>query len=203
MADGVTTLAPVYVGPTTPGLISLSDPSWGEIILAGQTSPGIAEVQRPTRPYNWDVKGGKGANGALVTAVGKHPAKFSVIFTVWTDFQMQAWEDFSQLLVSDPTKGVIPALSIYHPALADPSVAISSVVVEEVGGWEGLKGGIRRRTIKFLEYAPPPPVSAVSTPLGTTTALPSADISQDPGVASALAKRDAALADLAAASETP
>lgn len=60
------------------------------------------------------------------------------------------------------TAAPIKAISLWHPSFA--STKVLNVVTEDIGPLIHKGRGIFEITFSFLEYRPPPPVSAVSTP---------------------------------------
>lgn len=152
----------------------LSNPgAWNVLVVAGVTSPGYCVVKEHSRKNEWDIKKGKGAKGATITFVQRPPAQFSVEFYAgYVDASgaggadhFAAWDVFQLLLRFDPTKKTPNAIDVYHPALAD--LEITSVVTEDIGGWEDVGDKLFRRTVKLLEYAPPPAKSATGSPTGS------------------------------------
>ncbi len=63
--------------------------AWDIVSLLGEDAPGLAHVSEPSRDYEWDVKVGRGTNGATTTFIGFQPAKFSVKWEIWTASQMR------------------------------------------------------------------------------------------------------------------
>lgn len=152
----------------------ISNPSaWNTTVIAGIASPGYCTVKEHDRRNEWDIKKGKGVKGATITYVQRPPAQFSVdYYAGYYDASgaggadhFAAWDAFQPLLRYDPTKKTPQAIDIYHPALAD--VEIASVVTESIGGWEHVGDFLFRRTVKFLEYFPPPAKSATGSPSGS------------------------------------
>jgi hypothetical protein len=161
------------------GLDPVSNPeSWFVVTIAGVASPGICLVTGFKRSAEWDVKKGKGTVGATITYVSKPPAKGSIEFQAWLPRHWDDWDDFLPLFQYDPTKKAVQAVDIFHPALAD--VGIVSVVTEDIGAWEHKGQGLYSRTVSFLEYAPPPAASAVSTPAGAKADTPAASAGTPP-----------------------
>lgn len=139
--------------------------SWDYITLGGINSPGLAKVGDVKRAYDYDVKKGKGSVGATVTFVQKPPVKFSIVFYLWERNHFTEWDTFRENLKYDPTKKAVSALEIYHPSLAD--VDIHSVVTVSLGGIKHEGNAMYSIAVEFLEYFPPSPKSAVSTPSGS------------------------------------
>lgn len=124
--------------------------------------PGYCEVGEFKRAHEWDVKKGKGTIGGTVTFVGRPPAKGKITFWMWLPSHFVAWDTLRPLLKYDPTKASVQAVDIYHPSLAD--VDINSVVTESIGNVVHQGKQMYSVEVEFLEYFPPPKVSAVSTP---------------------------------------
>lgn len=177
--------------------------AYDKITLAGVDSPGIARIGDVKRNWEWDVKAGRGASGGVTTFVGRKPAQFSVRFEAWLREHFIAWKTFIQLFKYDAklirvnldTGGVsgIKAVNIYHPALSD--LDITACTTESIGGWVHEGKGLWVRNVEFLEYLPPPPLPAISTPAGATDVDPAFPV--DPKIAelsNQLAKQDAQIA---------
>lgn len=165
---------------------------WDRIEIAGVASPGICDVGKCKRHNVWDVKRGKGVQGATTTYQGIEPATFEVTFTLWRDPQVtspndpddfQEWEDFVPLLKYDPSKKTIQPVDIYHPSLIP--IGIIRVLTEDVGNIVAVKpkgSGEYEVEVRFLEYLPPPPVDVSSTPAGSRTTIkkPGSDPAAEP-----------------------
>ena len=155
----------------------IDDPqAWDSVIIAGRQSPGLAQIGEVSREYEWDVKVGKGAFGSTTTFTGRVPAKFSVTFTLWTQQHFSAWEDFVERLKYNPAKikinpetlwvsGVSP-VDIFHPTLV--LIDVNAVVIQKINSLVHKGRGVYTASIDFLEYYPPPRLSVVATPAGST-----------------------------------
>jgi hypothetical protein len=144
--------------------------AWDVIVIAGQQAPGILLMPGGIefkRGFAWDQKKGKGTLGATITFVGQPLAKGHIKLVFWTAAHFVAWSQFVPLLKYDPTKITPQAVDIYHPSLAD--VNITSVVIEEIGIPEPQIDKRYIVELHFIEYQPPPAISAVDTP--TTSAV--------------------------------
>lgn len=139
--------------------------AWDKIQIGGVDSPGTCTVSEFKRAHEFDVKKGKGTYGATITFVGRPPAKGTVKFSLWAQDHFQEWKEFRKLLKYDPTKTTVTAIDIAHPSLRD--IDITSVVTESIGNITPEGKGMYSCTVEFLEYFPPPPKSAVSTPAGS------------------------------------
>ena len=177
---------------------------WDFCTVGGVRSPGIIPkkgISGLDRVNKWDVKEGKGTKGATTTYVGRPPIPFSIKFWLWTSAHFQAWDAFASVLRYDPSKtSPGEAVSFFHPAAADPSIGVSSVVVTKIGGiTEEDDHGLYSRTVDFLEYAPAAQEAAVSTPAGSKYTTGRGDPNAAPGTQPdpaivALQKQAAALA---------
>lgn len=146
------------------------------ITIAGKVSPGKIEISDPTRSYSWDIKVGKGAFGSTTTFTGRVPAEFSVTFTLWKKDHFDAWEAFVEKLRYNPTKirynpetlwvSGVDAVDIFHPILVN--LEIYSVVVKKITGLTHKGKGVWQAKIDFLEWFPPPKLSVIATPVGST-----------------------------------
>lgn len=141
--------------------------AWDVIRVGGVDSPGVCTVTGFVRKHEWDKKKGKGAAGETITFVQLPAADGKVKFQLWTRQHFVDWATFRLQLKYDPTKKAPQPVDIYYPALAD--IEIHSVVTENIGAIEHEGGNLYSITVDFLEYRPPPPASAVTTPTGSKT----------------------------------
>ena len=151
--------------------------AYDAIFIGNQISPGVCRVSKTKRGHQWDIKRGKGALGSTLSYQGIEPSKFSIEFDLWQEpaaFNAQGitadfdlWDRFITLFRYDPTKKTIQAIEIYHPSLAQ--IGIHSVVVESVGNLikKSPESMIWTAEVEFIEYLPPPAVTAVATPAGS------------------------------------
>jgi hypothetical protein len=156
----------------------IANPEWWDVITIGDTvSPGLCEVGEFTRRHEWDTKKGKGTFGSTITFTGRPPAKGSIKFFLWDNGTLgsgrnhfEEWDAFLPLLKYDPTKQSVQAVQIFHPSL--DAIDVHQAVTESIGNVVnegGLGSGLYSITVEFLEFFPPPPVSAVSTPTRADT----------------------------------
>jgi hypothetical protein len=148
---------------------------WDVIQIGGTTNPGICQVGEFKRGFEWDVKKGKGTLGATITFTGRPPAKGSIKFLLWEAQHFVDWDAFLPQFKYSPTKQAVQAVTVYHPSLA--AIDLSQVVTESIGNPIHEGGGLFSITVEFLEYFPPPSVSATSTP---TMAQPNTDPAANP-----------------------
>jgi hypothetical protein len=105
---------------------------WDTIQIGGVRCPGIFKfTDVPKRSYEWDKKKGKGTKGETKTFVQMPASEGKGKFYLWRDEHFVAWESFRGLLRYDPSKTVVTAIEIYHPACAD--IELHSVVTEYLG----------------------------------------------------------------------
>ena len=160
--------APLVTGTlATPGVLAnidpISNPEWWHFIVVGGikiTTP--CELDGFARVNGWDVKKGKGADGATETALGKEPSKGKIKFFLWTAQHFLDWSTQYALFKYDGTKKNVEAIDIWHPALA--AVEINAFVTEEITPPMHAGLGLYTITVSLLEFLPAPPKSAVSTP---------------------------------------
>lgn len=135
-------------------------------MLGNVKSPGRCTIVHPGSPRNWDVRQGYGFSGAFVVYTGDGLAKFDVLIDIWDDSQWADWDRFAKLCLAKPPVGTKPkALDIDHPLLALEPWKITSVVVEDVGGFEQDENGLWTCAISFLQYRAPKP--ALGKPLAS------------------------------------
>lgn len=168
-----------------------SPESWDAIVVGGQASPGLCHIEEVHRPYGWDVKKGKGADGATLTHTGRQLAKWKTRHQLWTPVHFIDWSTWSQALKYEPTKGQpVLALDVFHPALV--AVDVSVAIVVNLGAPLHKGKGLYEAVVEWLEYRPPPPAKATATP----TSSPNADLPGKPGQTSQIDQLNARLASL-------
>lgn len=91
----------VYLDPIT------HPDAWQRLAFptAQLVTPGLAIVGKWTRDNEYDVKAGKGTQGATETLKQQPPAKGTITFKAWTPEHFAAWNAILDLLKFDPTKG--------------------------------------------------------------------------------------------------
>lgn len=143
---------------------------WDFVIVGAVRTPGIAIVHEFKRKHEFDVKKSKGVYGATITFVGRPPATGRIELQLWQSQHFSDLQDFIPNLKYDPTKSTVQAVDIYYPSL--DLIDIRSVVCESIGNITHKGQKLYGVEIELLEYFPPPPVSAVSTP---STSIPDND----------------------------
>lgn len=173
-------LGSVFLNPisTSPGNPQVHP--WSYITVAGRRSPGAIPVDGITgfeREFGWDVKEGKGTQGATLTLQGAPLSKGSITFQLWTSEHFVEWRSFVlESLKYNPKNVNKQALSIYHPSLAD--IDINAVVTAKISPIRGTPSRLYVVTVDFIEWMAPPKKSIVKTPPGATAN----DNSKSPGI---------------------
>lgn len=135
------------------------------VILAGQRTPGIAEVQGFHSPRQWDERKGYGLSGATLRYRGIGLAKGKLIIRLTTEQDWADWHDFAPVVKRPPVGERAHALDISHPLLEQ--LDIRAVVVEDVGQPTQDDRGTWTIVIELKEYRKP--VVQLSTPDGAAT----------------------------------
>ena len=141
---------------------------WDYIECAGIVSPGVIPkggISGFKRKYNFDPKNGYGLYGSILTFAFRPAAEGSIRIWTWTSDQYDSMGGFLQVLEYDPTKAKVQAIDIFHPALA--TLGIRRVVTTGIGAPKHMGGMKYEWELDFIEFRPPPPISAVSTPVQT------------------------------------
>lgn len=145
---------------------------WMSFKLNGVTSPGtiaLGGMKGFKRGTGWDIKKGKGTQGATLTLVTMPPLKGSITLNLITDDDFTAMLAFAvDVLGISPTQQQAEGLNIYHPAFEYIVPPLTKVVVEDWTIPEEV-GGKRKYqvVINLLEWQKPPPASVVSTVSGS------------------------------------
>lgn len=141
---------------------------WDYIECAGIISPGVIPrggVQGFSRRYNFDPKNGYGLYGSILTFALRPAATGSFRIWTWTSDQYDSMGNFLSVLEYDPTKAKVQAIDIFHPSLA--TIGIRRVVTTEISPPRHMGGKKYEWVLSFIEFRPPPKISAVSTPVAT------------------------------------
>jgi len=153
------------------------------VILGGLQTPGRAVVKGFGSPRMWDKRKGYGTSGATLVYTGDDLSKGSIVVTIWTGDQYEAWLSFAGQVLVKPPKGARPkALPIEYPTINAPPISITAVVVEDVTPFEQDEQGEWTCEIKLEQYRAPMP--ALGKPNGaippakktTPTAQDAADV---------------------------
>lgn len=137
------------------------------ILLEGDPSPGYAELT-PDAKRNLQIMSGRGWNDSIVRFVGFDTQEFDVVLHLQGDDDWLAWHKWKHHLAKrldndTVSKAVAKAMPIWHPFLADPVIAIKSVLVKNVSyarrvGDEGFWDititfvGFRKPKVAYAKY---------------------------------------------------
>lgn len=126
------------------------------VILAGETSPGICEVDAGVQKRDYDERRGPALSGARLVYRGTKLVRFTLRIKLYTVADWDGWNAWSRL-VERPPDGTRPgALDIEHPQLE--ALGVTSCVIEELGQAKRTSDdGEWTIEIKCIEHRPPAP----------------------------------------------
>ena len=133
------------------------------VVVAGEKTPGIAEITGAAVPFKYDERKGYGLSGAYSVFRGRQLAKPTLTIRLYSDDDWDGWEAFLPTVRTPPNARRPRALEIQHPILEDQG--ITAVTVTELGQPEQTGDGEWTIVIKLLEYRRPR--RALATPDGT------------------------------------
>jgi hypothetical protein len=127
------------------------------ILLAGQKSPGVADVTGASSPREWEERKGYGMSGAWSLFMRRNLARFSVTLRLYTTEDWAAWDEWKQLVDQLPKRRTSAKfdtgfMEITHPLLAD--LDIRAVGVGERMQAVQTGDGEWSIEIKFIEWRP-------------------------------------------------
>lgn len=154
------------------------------VVIAGQRTPGIAEISGADVPFKYDKRKGYGLSGAYSVFRGRELAEPTLTIRLYTDEDWDDWADFLPTVRTPPNARRPRALEIQHPILEDQG--ITAVTVTKLGQPMQTADGEWTITISLLEYRRP------------RLALAAPDGSEDGAGASAIDQLNAQNAALAA-----
>lgn len=137
-------------------------------LLAGERSPGIAEVASAPSPRELTERRGYGTSGASVVFRGIKLVPIKITIKLYTVEDWAAWREFLPLLARPPLGRRAQAMDIWHPILEDQGVR--SVLVKEVGSPTQTGDGEWSISIDMIEWRRPQP--ALSAPAGSASSDP-------------------------------
>lgn len=123
------------------------------IELAGERSPGLADVVGIRAPIQWDDRRGYGLSGATTVYRGFGLATWSVRIRLYSESDWEAWESFSRLLARPAAGERAQALDIVHPLL--DALGIASCVIVDPGAPEQSDDGVWTVDVKMKEFRRP------------------------------------------------
>ena len=142
------------------------------ITLAGQKSPGLADVVGASDARKWDEREGFGLSGSFSVFRGRSLAKFSVMLRLYSEEDWEDWHAWKKLVQKLPTRRGggkdSGTLDIWHPLLED--LDIKAVGVAEILQPVQTDHGEWTIEIKFIEFRQPKvtlakPEGAAATPV--------------------------------------
>ncbi len=127
--------------------------------VAGQRSPGVAELQGVTLSRTIDERKGFGLMGATTVVKGQKLARFSASVRLFEVAHFEAWQTFVDTLRRfNPRNDRMRGFTFSHPQT--DQLGISAVVVEEIGAPTQTGDGEWTAVIKFVEHRRPRPMLA-------------------------------------------
>lgn len=105
------------------------------VIIAGRTSPGLAEISGAGSPRNWEERKGYGYGGAFVVFRGIKLAAFTVTFKLTTEEHFEEWESFVEILKRPPH--VTPASTRVRGAATGSNASAQAGAGSSVGAATG------------------------------------------------------------------
>jgi hypothetical protein len=160
--------------------------AWHKFNLNGMRSPGTIPrggVRGFKRETGWDIKKGKGTQGATLTLKTVPPVEGMITMQLATNQDFADWDQFvAQVLSLSPDKQKVTGLFVYYPAFA--SIGLTSVVVKDYSPPEHIGKGMYHASVQLIEWNQPPPVSIAKTVSTGSTTLPEIQIKgQNPEIA--------------------
>lgn len=161
------------------------DALYNKLIVGTSISPGVCKPRGHDRARNWDVKEGKGQEGASSSyegePIGEFEVEFYLVYDPYTGVdEIEEWDAFQRVLDS-LTSGPAPiAVPIYHPDLARNHY--TEISTATVGGMVHDGKGGATIVVKFIEYRPPKKKPPQSASAKTDTTKPDQDV-YDPNAA--------------------
>jgi hypothetical protein len=143
---------------------------WHTFRIAGVTLPGIAKVSGCVDARKIDVKGAKGASGAVVSDEGALPKPFKLELVFTTEEECDEWDNGEgrRILKDAPIGSTSKAPGVDHPACQECD--ITAVLRGQISQKEPLGDGAWKVTIELYPWTPKPKPSG-GTPGGSSTAI--------------------------------
>lgn len=152
------------------------------VLVAGQRSPGVTEVQGAGSPREWEKRKSRGMSGASIVFTGLDLAEFSITTKVVTAADFRAYQDWAAFARRPPTGATSASFAIWHPLLE--LCGIAAAVVKNQHAPEQTADGEWSFKIDMLEYREPR--RALTRTRGTT------ETPDDVAIREARARRDVA-----------
>lgn len=135
------------------------------VLLAGERSPGVADVTGADSVRELQERRGYGLGGAFVVYKGIKLIKPKITLKLFTPEHWEAWHEWKRIVERPPTGRRARAVDIWHPILEDQGV--TSVLIESVSQPTQTADGEWSIVIACTEYRRP--VRALATPSGSDT----------------------------------
>ncbi len=130
-------------------------------IIAGQRSPGVAELEGVTLSRTIDERKGFGLSGATTVVKGQKLARFVAKVRLFEPQHFVDWQAFVDVLRRfNPRSDRMRGFDFSHPQT--DQLGISSVVVEEIGAPMQTGDGEWTASIKLVEHRRPRPMLATT-----------------------------------------
>jgi hypothetical protein len=166
---------------------SLGYNSWLSWQLSGVPCPGTlirpGGVQGFKRETGWDIKKGKGTEGATLTLKDMPPCEGTFTNQLITPTDLSDWDDFVYAVLSISTKDQqADGLSVFYPGLS--SIGLTAVVVKDYTPVIYMGGGKYHVSVTLIEWNPPPNISIVKTVAATAPDqdMPDTPPTEDPRI---------------------
>jgi hypothetical protein len=143
------------------------------IKLAGQKSPGLADVSGASSIREWEERNGYGLTGGRSIFMRRKLSRFSVKIRLYTEEEWAEFQEWRKVVDKLPTRrggnnAASGMLDIWHPLLEE--LDIKAVGVAEVLQPEQTEDGVWTYEIRFIEFRQPKvtlarPDAAKATPV--------------------------------------
>lgn len=146
------------------GLPTSDFPAQDYIMISFDKSPGKATIVSANSPRGWQVMKSPYVSGAALVPTGDEPARFDIMFELWTAEHLKAWRYFAAAYFDKSVRfepGTIKpvALSISHPILNAAPLRITSAVIVGATALMNDGYGLYSCVVSFLQYRAPIPAA--------------------------------------------
>lgn len=139
--------------------------AWMFYTLSGVSSPGTIPrggIRGFRRETGWDIKAGKGVQGATLTLKDRPPCEGTITVQLLTEQDFADWDNFVSAVLEIPVENQqASGLAIFHPSFG--SIGLTTVVVKHYTPPEEVKPGLYYASVEFIEWSAPPATSIVAT----------------------------------------
>lgn len=134
----------------------LTDPV-NHILLAGDPSPGLADVFSGRVEFEYQIHQAPASTGARILFLRRKLSEFDVRLRLYTVAHFEALERWKKHLLPPDHRGPAKAMDIVHPQLA--SIGVGSAVVKWHSMLEPYERGSWQMTIHFIQHIARPEVT--------------------------------------------